>query len=50
MKGNASVLEQTLKSKYHLRGVESRSDKPHQHRYERRKLRLILREWDLDEN
>ncbi len=47
MKSSILSMEQMLKTKHHLRGAESRSEKPHQHRYERRKMRQVLRYADF---
>jgi hypothetical protein len=51
MRSSILSIAQTLRSKHQLRGFEGRADKPHQHRYERRKLRQVLRcaDWSLME-
>jgi hypothetical protein len=38
-----SSIESSSKPKNPFRAAESRNDKPHQHRYERRKVRQVLR-------
>ncbi len=43
MKSSPLLIESSSKAKNPFRAAESRSDKPHQHRYERRKVRQFLR-------
>ena len=43
MKTSVLLSESSPKSKNPLRGAEGRSEKPLQHRYERRKVRQFLR-------
>ena len=43
MKSPSLLSESSSKSKNPFRAAESRNDKPHQHRYERRKVRQFLR-------
>ena len=43
MKSTIMSMEQTLKHKHPMRGIENRGEKPQQHRYERRKVRQALR-------
>jgi hypothetical protein len=43
MKSMSLLSESSAKPKNPFRAAESRNDKPHQHRYERRKVRQFLR-------
>jgi len=46
MKTSVLLSESSSKAKNPLRAAEGRSDKPQQHRYERRKVRQFLRATD----
>jgi len=48
MKSSNLLSESSARSRNPFRAAESRSDKPHQHRYERRKVRQFLRVADTN--
>jgi hypothetical protein len=50
VKPDSHLSELVHNNKHPFRQVENRPDKPHKHRYERRKVREIMRmnEWEDD--